>query len=74
MRNQKQGHNFLTVGAVEDAIACWLSIFYQVPFGRRTLTWNYAQQPKDLLLEEIQLFTEKALPTLEVPDYAAAAK
>jgi alkanesulfonate monooxygenase SsuD/methylene tetrahydromethanopterin reductase-like flavin-dependent oxidoreductase (luciferase family) len=66
--------SFLTGGTVDDAIAYWKGIFDQAPFEYITLIWHFAQQPKDLVLEEMQLFMEKVLPELEVPDYAAAAE
>ncbi|MBS28356.1 MAG: hypothetical protein CL566_05430 [Alphaproteobacteria bacterium] len=66
--------SFLTGGTVDDAIEYWTGIFEQAPFEYITLIWHFAQQPKDLVLEEMQLFMEKVLPELEVPDYAAAAE
>ena len=39
-----------------------------------TLIFHWAQQPKEDLLEEIELFMTKVLPELEVPDYATAAE
>jgi alkanesulfonate monooxygenase SsuD/methylene tetrahydromethanopterin reductase-like flavin-dependent oxidoreductase (luciferase family) len=66
--------SFLTGGTVDDAIAYWRGIFDQAPFEYITLIWHFAQQPKDLVLEEIQAFMEKVLPELDVPDYASAAE
>jgi alkanesulfonate monooxygenase SsuD/methylene tetrahydromethanopterin reductase-like flavin-dependent oxidoreductase (luciferase family) len=66
--------SFLTGGTVDDAIAYWRGIFDQSPFEYITLIWHYAQQPADLVLEEMQLFMEKVLPELEVPDYGSATK
>lgn len=69
-----QNTSFLTGGTVDDAIAYWRGIFDQAPFEYITLIWHFAQQPKDLVLEEMQLFMDKVLPELEVPDYAVAAE
>jgi len=69
-----QNTSFLTGGTVDDAIAYWRGIFDQAPFEYITLIWHFAQQPKDLVLEEMQLFMEKVLPELDVPDYAVAAE
>ncbi|MDA0785584.1 MAG: LLM class flavin-dependent oxidoreductase [Proteobacteria bacterium] len=69
-----QNTSFLTGGTVDDAIAYWRGIFDQAPFEYITLIWHFAQQPKDLVLEEMQLFMDKVLPELDVPDYAVAAE
>jgi alkanesulfonate monooxygenase SsuD/methylene tetrahydromethanopterin reductase-like flavin-dependent oxidoreductase (luciferase family) len=66
--------SFMTGGTVEEAIRYWTGIFEQAPFEYITLIWHFAQQPKDLVLEEMRLFMEKVLPELDVPDYAAAAE
>ena len=50
------------------------AIFEQAPFEYITLIWHFAQQPKDEVLEEMQLFMEKVVPELDVPDYAVAAE
>lgn len=64
--------SFLTGGTVDDAIRYWTGIFKRAPFEYITLIWHFAQQPKALVLEELQLFMEKVLPELEVPDYSVA--
>jgi alkanesulfonate monooxygenase SsuD/methylene tetrahydromethanopterin reductase-like flavin-dependent oxidoreductase (luciferase family) len=66
--------SFMTGGTVDEAIRYWTGIFERAPFEYITLIWHFAQQPKDLVLEEMQLFMEKVLPELDVPDYAAAAE
>ena len=65
--------SFLTGGTVDDAIAYWRGIFDQSPFEYITLIWHWAQQPKDELLEEMQLFMDKVIPELETPDFEIAA-
>ena len=59
---------------VDDAIKYWKGIFDQTPFEYITLIWHFAQQPKDEVLEEMQLFMEKVVPELEVPDYPASSQ
>jgi hypothetical protein len=43
-------------------------------FAFTTPNRHVAQQPKDLMLEELGPFMAKELPELDVPDYAAAAE
>ena len=69
-----QNTSFLTGGTVDDTIRYWRGIFDRAPFEYITLIWHFAQQPKDLVLEEMQLFMEKVRPELEIPDYAVAAE
>ena len=66
--------SFMTGGTVDEAIRYWTGIFDRAPFEYITLIWHFAQQPKDLVLEELGLFMEKVLPELDVPDYAVAAE
>ena len=72
--NAMKNTSFLTGGTVDDCIRYWRGIFDQAPFEYITLIWHFAQQPKDLVLEEMQLFMEKVVPELDVPDYAIAAE
>jgi alkanesulfonate monooxygenase SsuD/methylene tetrahydromethanopterin reductase-like flavin-dependent oxidoreductase (luciferase family) len=65
---------FFLGGTVDDAIADWQQIYARIPCEYITLIWHWAQQPKDELLEEIQLFMEKVVPELETPDYSIAAE
>ena len=39
-----------------------------------TLIYHWAQQPKDVRLEELSIFMEKVLPNLEAPDVRIAAE
>jgi alkanesulfonate monooxygenase SsuD/methylene tetrahydromethanopterin reductase-like flavin-dependent oxidoreductase (luciferase family) len=66
-------HKFILGGTVDDAIADWQEIYSRIPCEYITLIWHWAQQPKDELLEEIQLFMEKVVPELETPDFDAIA-
>ena len=67
-------HKFFLGGTIDDAIADWKDIYARVPCEYITLIWHWAQQPKDEMLEELQLFMEKVVPELETPDFAAAAE
>ena len=65
---------FFIGGTVEESIQKWRATYEQVPAEYITLIFHWAQQPKEDLLEEIELFMTKVLPELEVPDYATAAE
>ena len=65
--------SFLAGGTVDEARRYWGDIFKKQPFEYITLIWHFAQQPKDLVLEEMRLFMEKVVPELEVPDFPDAA-
>ena len=56
-------------GTVDEAIAEWKSIYEQVPCEYITLIWHWAQQPKEDMLEELQIFMDKVLPELDTPDF-----
>ena len=61
-------------GTVEESIKQWRRTYEQVPAEYITLIFHWAQQTKDDLLEEIELFMTKVLPELEIPDFAVAAE
>jgi len=61
-------------GTVDESIKAWKRIYDQVPCEYITLIWHWAQQPKDDMLEELQLFMEKVLPELETPDFEPVQK
>ena len=65
---------FFVGGTVEESIKQWRNTYEQVPAEYITLIFHWAQQPKDDLLEEIELFMTKVLPELEIPDFAVAAE
>ena len=66
-------HKFILGGTVDDAIRDWQEIYSRIPCEYITLIWHWAQQPKDELLEEMQLFMDKVIPELETPDFEIAA-
>jgi alkanesulfonate monooxygenase SsuD/methylene tetrahydromethanopterin reductase-like flavin-dependent oxidoreductase (luciferase family) len=61
-------------GTIEESIRQWRKIMDVVPCEYITLIWHWAQQPKDDMLEELELFMKHVLPELEIPDYAIAAE
>ena len=65
-------------GTVEESIRQWRDLYDRVPSEYITLIWHWAQVPKDVMMEELQLFMDKVLPELEIPDFepipAAAAE
>ncbi len=60
---------FLVGGTVDDTIRYWQALLKKTPFEYITLIWHFAQQPKDLVLEEISTFMEQVVPELEVPGF-----
>jgi alkanesulfonate monooxygenase SsuD/methylene tetrahydromethanopterin reductase-like flavin-dependent oxidoreductase (luciferase family) len=61
-------------GTVDESIRQWREIYDQAPAEYITLIWHWAQCPKEVMMEELQLFMDKVLPELEVPDFAIAAE
>lgn len=59
-------------GSVERTKELWQDLVARVPAEYITLIWHYAQVPKEVVAEELSLFMEEVLPTLEVPDFEAA--
>jgi len=56
-------------GTVEDTIAEWKHTCERIPAEYICLIWHYAQCPKETVIEELEIFMEKVLPELEIPDY-----
>jgi len=56
-------------GTVDESIRQWRDLFDRVPSKYVTLIWHWAQVPKDVMMEELQLFMDKVLPELEIPDF-----
>jgi alkanesulfonate monooxygenase SsuD/methylene tetrahydromethanopterin reductase-like flavin-dependent oxidoreductase (luciferase family) len=54
-----------TGGTLEQVRAQWRALYAQVPCEYITLIFHYAQQPKDDVLRELELFMTKVLPDLE---------
>ena len=61
-------------GSVDDCIRIWQDTYAKAPAEYITLIYHWAQQPKDDMLEEFDLFVNKVVPELEAPDYAMAAE
>lgn len=61
-------------GTVDETIRQFRHIYDNVPAEYITLIWHWAQQPKDDMMEELQLFMDRVLPELEIPDYSVAAE
>jgi hypothetical protein len=54
--------------------ADWQRTYEQVPAEFITVIFHYAQQPKDDVIRELELFMSKVVPSLEAaePDAVAA--
>ena len=65
-----------TVGTLDSVRDQWRRIYDQVPCEYITLIYHFAQQPKDSVLKELELFMTKVLPHLEAaePSTAQAAE
>ncbi|MGF1665100.1 MAG: LLM class flavin-dependent oxidoreductase [Acidimicrobiia bacterium] len=58
-------------GSLERTKELWQELIERVPAEYITLIWHFAQVPKEVVAEELSLFMEEVLPTLEVPDFEA---
>jgi alkanesulfonate monooxygenase SsuD/methylene tetrahydromethanopterin reductase-like flavin-dependent oxidoreductase (luciferase family) len=56
-------------GTVEESIRQWRELYDLVPSEYITLIWHWAQVLKEVMMEELQLFMDKVLPELEIPDF-----
>jgi alkanesulfonate monooxygenase SsuD/methylene tetrahydromethanopterin reductase-like flavin-dependent oxidoreductase (luciferase family) len=54
-----------TVGTVDEVRDQWLRMFEVVPAEYVTLVFHYAQQPKEEVIRELELFMTKVVPHLE---------
>lgn len=54
-----------TGGTLDSVREQWQRLYAQVPAEYITLIFHYAQQPKDDMLRELELFMTKVVPTLE---------
>jgi hypothetical protein len=61
-------------GTLDESLRQWREIYDQAPAEYITLIWHWAQCPKEVMMEELQLFMDKVLPELEVPEFAIAAE
>jgi len=60
-------------GTVEKARRDWIELYEQVPAEYITLIYHYAQQPKESVIRELELFMTEVWPHLEYPDEASTA-
>jgi alkanesulfonate monooxygenase SsuD/methylene tetrahydromethanopterin reductase-like flavin-dependent oxidoreductase (luciferase family) len=63
-------------GTVEQLKQQWRQIYATLPAEYITLIWHYAQAPKEVVLEELDVFMNKVLPELDAPaatEHAAEA-
>ncbi len=56
-------------GTVDDTIAEWKATYERIPAEYICLIWHYAQCPKETVIEELEIFMEKVLPELDIPEY-----
>ena len=61
-------------GTLDKSIADMRRIFDRSAPEYVTLIYHWAQQPKELMLEELEAFMTKIVPELEAPDLQAAAE
>jgi alkanesulfonate monooxygenase SsuD/methylene tetrahydromethanopterin reductase-like flavin-dependent oxidoreductase (luciferase family) len=71
IQNMKDSDIFIG-GSLERSKELWGSVIERVPAEYVTLIWHYAQQPKDIVIEELTSFMEEIVPELEVPDFDSA--
>ena len=60
-------------GTLEQLTAQFVNAYSKVPAEFITLIWHYAQEPKDEVIHELEVFMTKVLPELEVPELTGAA-
>lgn len=71
IKNMKESDIFIG-GSLEQSKELWGGVIERVPSEYVTLIWHFAQAPKEVVEEELTLFMEEILPTLEVPDFDSA--
>lgn len=57
-------------GTVEQLKQQWRHIYATLPAEYITLIWHYAQCPKQVVLDELDVFMNKVLPELDAPSSA----
>lgn len=57
-------------GTLQAAKDEWRRIYEKAPCEYITLIWHWAQCPKDVMLQELDLFMREVLPLLETPGYS----
>ena len=60
-------------GTVEQLKQQWRHIYATLPAEYITLIWHYAQVPKEVVLDELDVFMNKVLPELDAPSSAEHA-
>lgn len=71
VQNIKESGIF-TVGTVDQVRDEWQRLYDQVPCEYITLIYHFAQQPKDSVLKELELFMTKVVPHLEAASSSPA--
>lgn len=66
LQNIKESGIFLG-GTLDQLKRGWEDTYAQVPAEFITLIWHYAQCPKEEVLDELETFMTKILPSLEAP-------
>jgi alkanesulfonate monooxygenase SsuD/methylene tetrahydromethanopterin reductase-like flavin-dependent oxidoreductase (luciferase family) len=66
VQNIKESGIF-TVGTADQVRDEWKRLYDQVPCEYITLIYHFAQQPKDSVIKELELFMSKVLPHLDAP-------
>jgi len=61
-------------GTVQESRDVWRRIYDRAPCEYITLIWHWAQCPKDVMLEELDLFMREVWTQLSTPEYRAAAE
>jgi alkanesulfonate monooxygenase SsuD/methylene tetrahydromethanopterin reductase-like flavin-dependent oxidoreductase (luciferase family) len=73
VQNIKESGIF-TVGTANDVRDQWRRLYDAVPCEYITLIYHFAQQPKDSVLKELELFMTKVVPHLEAASSAPAVQ
>jgi alkanesulfonate monooxygenase SsuD/methylene tetrahydromethanopterin reductase-like flavin-dependent oxidoreductase (luciferase family) len=60
-------------GTLQEMKDYWVKTYAEIPCEYITLIWHWAQCPKDVMLEELELFMREVVPLLEAPDSTAKA-
>ncbi len=72
LQSMKESGIFLG-GTVEQLKQQWRHIYATLPAEYITLIWHYAQVPKEVVLDELDVFMNKVLPELNAPSSAEHA-
>ena len=61
------GTGIFTGGTLQELKDQWCNMYEQLPAEYITLIWHYAQCPKEVMLEELNVFLTEVLPQLDAP-------